>query len=408
VRIKRSRFVFAHLRTDDNPLIEALLALVPGETRSPALSPMRAISLPARGSYPVDETDLKLLCRTPPDEWIEASDLARAQEVSPERIARLARLGLLIADSDDERLAELRRREEVLREQGWDPYGALFHFMSQWSKANLSLPSEVDELARFMALGTSSRYRELVEKHGPPPSHFHHRSDAVGTIELPVAEADSAFLRTLARRRTVREFDARTPLTLRELGSILFYVFGCQGSASMPDGELVILKRTSPSGGGLHPTEAYPLVIDVEGLAPGIYHYDVEHHGLETLAEMDRKEVRRLADDFTAGQSFPRHAHALVVLTTRFYRNYWKYRVHRRSYGVLLMDAAHLSQTFYLVCAELGLGAFVTGFINSRAIEDGLGLDGFEEGPLAVCGCGRPSPDPAGLDPQFRPRRPRR
>jgi hypothetical protein len=52
------------------------------------------------------------------------------------------------------------------------------------------------------------------------------------------------------------------------------------------------------------------------------------------------------------------------------------------------MDAAHLSQTLYLVCADVGLGAFVTLAINSRDIEQGLGVDGVREGVIAMAGCG--------------------
>jgi nitroreductase len=71
------------------------------------------------------------------------------------------------------------------------------------------------------------------------------------------------------------------------------------------------------------------------------------------------------------------------------------------------MDAAHLSQTFYLLCAELGLGAFVTAAINGADIDDRLGLEQFEESALAICGCGTPSPSPSGLDPEFLPYVPR-
>jgi hypothetical protein len=52
------------------------------------------------------------------------------------------------------------------------------------------------------------------------------------------------------------------------------------------------------------------------------------------------------------------------------------------------MDAAHLSQTLYLVSADLKLGAFVTMAINGRDIEDRLGLDGVTEGVVAMTGCG--------------------
>ena len=56
---------------------------------------------------------------------------------------------------------------------------------------------------------------------------------------------------------------------------------------------------------------------------------------------------------------------ALFVMTARFARSYWKYQRHAKAYAVVLMDAAHLSQTFYLLCADLGLGAFVTAAINN-------------------------------------------
>jgi nitroreductase len=62
-----------------------------------------------------------------------------------------------------------------------------------------------------------------------------------------------------------------------------------------------------------------------------------------------------------------------------------------------------LSQTLYLVCTELGLGAFVTAAINGGNIEERLGLDGYREGAILVCGCGPPGPAAAGLEPEFAP-----
>jgi nitroreductase len=72
------------------------------------------------------------------------------------------------------------------------------------------------------------------------------------------------------------------------------------------------------------------------------------------------------------------------------------------------MDAGHLSQTFYLVCAELGLGAFVTAAINNADIDDRLGLDGFAEGSLAISGCGPLVEESSYLQPRFEPHRPPR
>jgi nitroreductase len=69
----------------------------------------------------------------------------------------------------------------------------------------------------------------------------------------------------------------------------------------------------------------------------------------------------------------------------------------------MLMDAGHLSQTFYLVCTDLGLGAFVTAAINGAKIEERLGVDPTRHGALAICGCGPAGPAAPGLEPPFGP-----
>jgi SagB-type dehydrogenase family enzyme len=169
----------------------------------------------------------------------------------------------------------------------------------------------------------------------------------------------------------------------------------------------VLLKKTSPSGGGLHPIEAFPLVVDVEGVAPGAYHYRVDRHALDLVRSMSREEARRCVVDFTAGQEYLASAPLLLVLSARFDRFFWKYRNHPRAYGVLLMDAAHLSQTLYLLCAELGLGAFVTAAVNGANIEELLGLDPLRHGVLAICGCGNPLPGGSVFEQVYTPYRPR-
>ena len=79
-----------------------------------------------------------------------------------------------------------------------------------------------------------------------------------------------------------------------------------------------------------------------------------------------------------------------MVLAARFERAFWKYRNHSKALAALLMDAAHLSQTLYLVATELGLGASSL-LLNNGDIEEQLGIDGYREGVLAVCRVGRPA-----------------
>ena len=148
------------------------------------------------------------------------------------------------------------------------------------------------------------------------------------------------------------------------------------------------VKKTSPSGGALTPVECYPLITRVEGLDPGLYHYNMERNALEQLSSMDTGQAEAMAEDFTAGQTYYANTHVQFILTARFYRNFWKYGNHKKAYKVVILDAAHLSQTLYLVCTDLNLGAFVTTAIHDASIEKELGLNTQKEGVVLISGCG--------------------
>lgn len=135
----------------------------------------------------------------------------------------------------------------------------------------------------------------------------------------------------------------------------------------------------------------------------GIFHYNQELHSLDCVSKLDRESARDAANLFTAGQDFAKTAAVLFICVPRFYRNFWKYRQHPRAYQVLHMDIAHISQTFYLLCEALGLGAFFTAAINAANIEEELKLDPCQEGALGILGCGVPVKDQLGMDVVFSP-----
>jgi putative peptide maturation dehydrogenase len=337
-----------------------------------------------------------VLASIPRKTWVEAAGLDGGEASA----LALARKGLVVSDESDAQLQELRRRDELLSSSQWNVYAALYHFMTKWRDVGLgdapdeepTASGELDPLAT----------EEWIALHGAPPGHFHSVDVETPAVPLPLVTRSGRFYDVLLGRKTTRAFAADRAMSCEDFAALLRYAFGCHGYARLGDG-LVALKKTSPSGSGLHPTEVYPLVANVEGIEPGLYHYGVAEHVLEPIARLPGGEVGELAYEFTSGQPYARSAHCTFVLSTRFYRNYWKHRRHERAYAVLLMDVAHLSQTFYLVCAELGLGAFVTAAINAANIEERLGLDGFSEGVLAVCGCGIPAEHASRADPAFLP-----
>lgn len=214
-------------------------------------------------------------------------------------------------------------------------------------------------------------------------------------VEEPSSRVGAKFLDILLRRRTMRAF-APDPLDPRELSALLFYVWGATSVQRNDLGD-VFLRKTSPSGGSLHGAEVYPLLMNVEGFEPGVYHYSVRRHGLVLLS---RDDPGRWIGKACGGQDWVAEAGAAFLVTFKVERLAWKYGF-SRAFRAAMLDAGHLGQTFALVATYLGLAPFTTAALRDGMFEDRLGLDYLAEPVLMLNGVGRTDPDSA------RPDRPR-
>lgn len=321
----------------------------------------------------LDAADVAVLAVLPVEQWSEAGLLER--EHGHDAVQRLRTLGLLISDDDEGR--SVREADEQLRATGWHPLNAAAHYFSRWQDVRSG------EAARQAGYDTVNA---LVEKLGPPPPAVAERCAPAQRLALAPPRTN-ALDKLLQRRTTCRNFDTSLLLDNASFCTMLHRVFGAQAQLQIQPGS-VVLKRNSPSGGGLHPLTAYLLVQRVQGIASGLYHYHAVDHALEPLAALDAAALDTLALNSVAAQRYFADAPVLVVLVARFSRSFWKYRNHSKAYRVAVLDAGHLSQNLYLSATDLGLGAFVTGAINEIELEQALGLDPLREGVIAVCGFG--------------------
>ena len=325
----------------------------------------------------VTSQEVGVLMETPAETWTPVADLVESSSSSAEVIHGLVERGLLLCSSGGARGTASIEKDHRLATLGWDPQAALYHYSSKWRDVDTTMgretPAPLD-----------------LDRRGPCPEAFYKAPGSQNSVTLPVASLEGNRLHELLlRRRTTRHYDTERPLGFKALSTVLRATFGCHGLRPLDPTQTC--RKTSPSGGGLHPIEAYPLICNVEGVEPGLYHYDVAEHALKLLRPVARTEAPRLAYRFTAGQTWFASAPVLFVMAARFARNYWKYRENSKAYKVLLMDAGHLSQTNYLVCTELGLGAFFTAAVNDAFIEEELGLDPLEQGVVGIAGCGYPA-----------------
>ena len=147
--------------------------------------------------------------------------------------------------------------------------------------------------------------------------------------------------------------------------------------------------RAAPCTGALYHVELYLATAEREGLPAGLYHYGAHDHRLRQLREGDLRGVlAEAAGDFPALADAP----LVLVLTSTFWRNAWKYRA--RAYRHAFWDSgAVLANVLELAAGEGLRTAAVMGF-DDGAVNRLLGVDGEREAAVAVVALGDGTPAP--------------
>ncbi|MFL6073162.1 MAG: SagB/ThcOx family dehydrogenase [Mycobacteriales bacterium] len=274
-----------------------------------------------------------------------------------------------------------RREREVLASwQAWGVPARAFHFSTRLHRDTAFQTLEQQDAAFDARLDVT-----------PPPPAFAARPGSART-PLPSADLPPVTLQAaLDGRRSHRTFGAEA-LPRSAVGTLLRMAAGPTGHLARlrePHGTVF---KTSPSGGGRHPTELYPIVCNVAGIEPAVYHYDGLRHELERVGDaVDGATLTALCGD----QEWAARAGMVVVYTSVMSRLRWKYGA-ARTYRVLLLDAGHLSQTVYLVATALGLGSTFTAAIRDELAEQLLGIDAAQEPVIGCAVIGSLAPAGAG------------
>ncbi|WBS03690.1 SagB family peptide dehydrogenase [Pseudoduganella sp. SL102] len=231
--------------------------------------------------------------------------------------------------------------------------------------APAALEDGVAAVVRFHAHSSLSRTGVFASAPGidwgdaPPPFKRYPDAPAIAPGRATGAGAGlSAALRAPVSRSG--------PLKLAEVGTLLHLAAGI---TQRRGGQAL---RAAPSSGGLFPSELYLLVRRIEGLAPGIYHYDAEGGRLAALGPLSRIDGVPSAAD----------ADAAVVLTSVFHRTGYKYR--ERAWRYAVADGGHLLENLRVAAHAMGLHAALAQRFDERLLAGALGIDNQLEAPLAV------------------------
>src|SRR5262249_6882887 len=116
----------------------------------------------------------------------------------------------------------------------------------------------------------------------------------------------------------------------------------------------------------------------LDDLPAGVYHYDPRANVLHELAQGDHRQVLVEA---SAGEPALASAPAIVICTSAFWRNAWKYGA--RAYRHIYWDARTVLANMYTTASAHDLQfQLVHGFID-QLVNQLLGIDTQQE--VAVC-----------------------
>ncbi len=229
--------------------------------------------------------------------------------------------------------------------------------------------------------------RELMASYlasGPPPELYLDRPGEVLSLPPPQPGRSAT---------TVAEFYADAgssrphSLDLAGLSDYCFLCFGETGKVNFPVTGRQLLK-TVPSGGSRHPTEAYLLALNVDGVPRGAYHYSVRDHALVRVHPDDPEKVA-LERCLVHTERLAFEPALVVVLTSRPERSMYRYR-ESRSYRVLHLDAGHVLYNAAMVARSFGWSSYRAYSPEEHGVEPVLNVNGIAEFTIGTIAVGLP------------------
>ncbi len=261
----------------------------------------------------------------------------------------------------------------------WDFHDLLFHTRSTAGR-------------QANPLGGLYRYADLIAPlPAVRPSWPGKRID-LSKISTTPPRTNSPIVRLLRERHSTRIFDDQHPITLAELSQFLdstarvLWTAQTAGGLNEDGPAVEYAGRPYPSAGSSYELELYLAVCKCEGLAQGFYHYDAGGHVLAPI-EARPHELEALLGESQFAMGVAVAPQILITIAARFGRVSWKYS--SIAYALILKDVGVLTQTFYMMATDMGLGGCAAGITNIDLFAKVTGIDFHVEGPVGQFAIGR-------------------
>lgn len=285
-----------------------------------------------------------------------------SEDRAREAIELLVTRTLLQPDSDDEP-TDLPFGRSDWADRGWT--SAHDHHMATWDYPFVDYDADgwQRDRSRMASYGDVEEDRSVWD---------HDRCNRLGPGEaLPAAVAAIGDLTA-----PLHHHADPAPLTRDKLLGLLSVAFG----RLPPHRGVSKPRRSSPSGGARHPSEGYLLNLLVPDLPRGVWHVRGGQSDLVWVAELP--ENGWLLEHFSGLFLSDPHPEALMVVTSVFARNMYRYR-EPRTLRTVFLDAGHIIATLEMAAISEGIKPSTHHALDDVAVEELLGVDALKEGVVA-------------------------
>ncbi|NNG37440.1 SagB family peptide dehydrogenase [Nakamurella aerolata] len=204
------------------------------------------------------------------------------------------------------------------------------------------------------------------------------------TVPLPTPDleqlraTDPSLTDVIERRRSWRTQDPDHPLTVGQLGELLYRTQRLR--RTFRDGAgAEVADRPYPSGGASHELEIYPLITNVTGINPGLWHYDSSRHRLQ-LVRAEHGALTGLVARARAAAVMRTDPQVVLLVTARFGRVMFKYQ--SIAYPLILKHVGVLYQTLSLAATAMRLSLCPLGGGDADLFAAASGIDYYTEGTV--------------------------
>ncbi|MBZ5535003.1 MAG: SagB/ThcOx family dehydrogenase [Acidobacteriia bacterium] len=199
---------------------------------------------------------------------------------------------------------------------------------------------------------------------------------AIDTLEILVSHSR---LKSINSPREMNASGGDSPLQASVLlGNLLWHSMAISAWKQIRGTDIRYSLRVNPSSGNLHPTETHLITNGCPGMPDGIYHYFVPDHELECRRKGDLSA--RLAG--LVEKPWIAECPIIVVLTSVFWREAWKYR--SRAYRYCNHDLGHAAASFLVAARALGFNGCLVGNFPDETLAELIGIDRTDEWPMLI------------------------